>query len=116
VVEDEALVRDLTKRTLSGLGYRVLTAANAGEALERLAAHEGPVDLLVTDVVMPGMSGPKLAEAVADRFPRLTTLFISGYAGDHTGRPLVPDGAALLDKPFTIDVLARRVRELLDVA
>ena len=115
LVEDEPLVRQFTRRALTRAGYRVIEAANGGEALLIAESHEGPIDLLLTDVVMPRMSGPALAERLQRLRPGLRTLFMSGYSqaalGD--GKPL-PVGIDLVEKPITLDALARKVREVLD--
>jgi PAS domain S-box-containing protein len=115
LVEDEPLVRQFTRRALTRAGYRVIEAANGGEALLIVEGHEGPIDLLLSDVVMPRMSGPALAERLQRLRPGLRTLFMSGYSqaalGD--GKPL-PVGIDLVEKPITLDALARKVREVLD--
>src|SRR5262249_3941805 len=114
VVEDEAAVRGLMDRTLKALGYTVVTASSGDEALARLASGNGPIHLLVTDVVMPGSRGRALAETVAPGYPGVPPLSISGSAGEALGKRGLPTGASLLDKPYSIDKLARRIRELLD--
>jgi CheY-like chemotaxis protein len=115
VVEDQADVRQFVCRTLERLGYEVLVAENAGEALLICEQHEGPIDLLLTDVVMPRMSGPQLVARLSTVRPGLKTLFISGYPED----TLVNSGAlegsiALVNKPFTPGEIGRRVRQVLD--
>jgi CheY-like chemotaxis protein len=115
VVEDQPSVRHLIIGMLEGQGYRVLEAGNAEEALHAASGHPDDIDLLVTDIVMPGMNGRELAERLAATRPRLRTLFISGYPDDEVLRGGVEQGTAeLLPKPFTMEVLARRVRRLLD--
>lgn len=116
VVEDEASVRDVTARILRRLGYQVLTASEAGQARRLLAdAEVSTPDLILTDVMMPGMTGPELAERVAVDFPEMRVLFMSGYPGDELGRlGLHADEVPFLQKPFTQGELAQRVRELLD--
>ena len=106
LVEDEAMLRELSTRTLRSFGYRVLPAASGGEALEVEAAHAGEIQVLITDLVMPGMSGRQVAAELARRRPHVRTLFVSGYADDGGG------GEVLL-KPFTAVTLARRLREVL---
>ncbi|MEV6843897.1 ATP-binding protein [Actinoplanes sp. NPDC051411] len=115
VVEDEAALRDVAGRILSGAGYRVLAAECGPEALELAAAHEGAIDLLVSDVVMPGMLGKDLAERLCIARPETRVLYMSGYAQPvlHTHGTLDP-GVALLEKPFTANDLLTAVRKRLD--
>jgi CheY-like chemotaxis protein len=117
VVEDEAAVRSLAARTLASLGYNVLEAATGGEALGIARRHEGAIDVLVSDVVMPGMNGPAVAEAVAAARPGVRIVFMSGYT-DHAieAENLGMEGAVLLPKPFDPDLLGRTVRSVLDGA
>jgi PAS domain S-box-containing protein len=113
LVEDETSVRHLAQRMLAGAGYHVLVAADAESALRISAAHAGDIDLLVTDVVMPGMNGRQLSDRVHQTRPGIATLFISGYPDD---RLLVADSSAsppFLQKPFETETLLGRVRELL---
>jgi CheY-like chemotaxis protein len=115
LAEDEAPVRGLAREVLQMLGYTVLEAASGEEALQHCQQHAGPVHLLVTDVVMPGMSGPELAERLAAMASALKVLYLTGYADDAIAQHgLLESGTALLHKPFTPDALARRVREVLD--
>ncbi len=114
VAEDERAVRLFVERVLTRAGYRVLTAANGDEALAMARTLER-VDLLFTDMVMPGMRGPELAKALLAERPDLRTIYASGYTDDamfrsHTARLPVPYVA----KPFTAEVLLARVREVLD--
>jgi CheY-like chemotaxis protein len=114
VVEDEEAVRALARRVLEARGYRVLDAANAAEALELTDGGRRRIDLLVTDVVMPGMGGPALAERLVGAQPGLRVLYISGYAEEAIRRQgSLPAGGALLEKPFSADQLARRVGDAL---
>jgi two-component system, cell cycle sensor histidine kinase and response regulator CckA len=115
VVEDEAALRDVAGRILSGAGYRVLSAECGPEALELAAAHEGHIDLLVSDVIMPGMLGKDLAERLLDVRPQTRVLYMSGYAQPvlHSHGTLDP-GVALLEKPFTATDLLTAVRRRLD--
>jgi DNA-binding response OmpR family regulator len=100
---------------LSRLGYRVLEGADGADGLRASASHPGPIDLLVTDVVMPGLGGRDLADRLRADRPGLIVLFMSGYGEqDAAARGLVPAGATVLQKPFTPRTLARRVREELD--
>jgi len=115
VVEDHALVRRATVRALQSQGYQVLVAASGSEALALLGAAISPIDLLVTDMVMPDMSGKQLAERLTEMSPQLKVLYVSGYA-DITflaDRDL-HSHVAFLPKPFTPAALGRKVREVLD--
>ena len=115
LVEDEASVRTVALEALQEQGYTVLDAAEGDSALKVAAAYEGSIALLVTDVVMPGMSGRVLADRLAAQRPQLRILFVSGYAGDALRLHGVPEGLFnFLQKPFTPDGLARKVREVLD--
>ncbi len=114
VVEDEEAIRRLLADTLDAFGYRVLPAGDAEEAITHLDSGIA-IDLLLTDVVLPGMTGPKLVEALAARGATPAVLFMSGYPQDMLGEhsPL-PDRAGFVSKPFKPRDLAARVRELLD--
>jgi CheY-like chemotaxis protein len=115
LVEDEEAVRALTCLLLRRGGDNVLTAANGTEALEVAFRHAGPIDLLVTDVVMPGMSGRQVAEALRLWHPDLRVLFVSGYTDDAVVRHGVLESeTAFLQKPYTVTDLARKVRAVLD--
>ena len=111
VAEDESQVRDLVQRLLERLGYSVLSAGSGPEALALAKRHPAPIDLLVSDVVMPQMSGPELAGRLRGERPSLLVLFISGYAEREGHR--VPTGAPLLYKPFSLGEFVRVVNELL---
>ena len=113
LVEDDAAIRGIARRALSGAGYRVLDAGSAGDAL-RIARGEPRIDALVTDVVLPERNGWELSRALAEGRPGLRVLFMSGYAAEPTGEALLPDGVPFLAKPFTPDDLLRRVRAVLD--
>ena len=115
LVEDEFVIRTAVTEFLSGAGYHVLSAANGKEALAKLQAHTGKINLVITDVVMPGMSGPKLAESIAAMHPQAKILFVSGCSEDAVLRK----GAAELPrnfllKPFSFESLAAKIREVLD--
>jgi two-component system cell cycle sensor histidine kinase/response regulator CckA len=114
LVEDEDVVRRLMEMTLSEAGYEVLSASSAEDALDLLTRDPRPVQALVTDVVMPGMSGPDLARAVQRRDERVRVLFTSGYAADKLTS--LPTDAAFLPKPFSVPSLAEQLRSLLDAA
>jgi PAS domain S-box-containing protein len=117
LVEDEPEVRSLVQRILKTQGYTVVTAANPDEALAVAREFKGPIQLMVTDVVMPGMSGLQLAERLAPTRPDMRVLFMSGYTNDAIGHQGVLDpGTAFLQKPFTPNALARKVREVLEAA
>jgi PAS domain S-box-containing protein len=114
LVEDEDLVRSLAKRVLEGKGYRVFTAPCGPEALELFPTLPDRVDLVVTDVVMPGMGGREMAERLRERQPGLKILFMSGYTADEVLRQGIEAEAVwFIQKPFTPDGLARKVREVL---
>ena len=115
IVEDEAAVRRMTARALAGQGYAVLEAANGAEALEVLAQALDPVDLVLSDVVMPVLNGRELAEQLSAERPGLRVLFMSGYTDDDiVRRGLLRPGAPFLQKPFMPADLSRKVREMLD--
>jgi nitrogen-specific signal transduction histidine kinase/ActR/RegA family two-component response regulator len=114
IVEDDEQVRRLAARALSRLGYRVSTATSGGEAINLCEGLE-PIDLLLTDVVMPEMSGMQLIECVAALQPKMVSLFMSGYAASAVAERGVPDPERrLIQKPFTPEGLARAVRRALD--
>jgi PAS domain S-box-containing protein len=115
LVEDEEAVRKLAHQVLDMNGYKVLVAADPAEALRLCRQHEGPIHLMITDVVMPGMSGRELAERLIATRPEMELVYMSGYTDDaivHHG--VLDAGVAFLQKPFTPDALGRKVREILD--
>ena len=115
LVEDEDAVRRLAQLGLKNSGYTVLEARDGAEALELAAGHPGRIDLLITDVVMPGMSGPLMAEQLRAARPNLKVLFLSGYTDPAVLRHgILHDEMPFLQKPFTPFSLASRVREVLD--
>ncbi len=116
VVEDEEAVRNLTRRILTAAGYTVLMAANAGEALLACERRTQPVHLLLTDVVMPLMSGRELAERLAQACPGMTVLFMSAYADNAImSHGTLERGVHFIAKPFAAEDLTRKVREVLDL-
>ena len=115
LVEDEDKVRELVSEILTLYGYTVLVASTAGEALLMSERHAGPIHLLVTDLVMPAMSGRELARRVAERRAETKALYLSGYTGDTIVRHgMLDSDMAFLQKPFTVDGFTRKVREMLD--
>lgn len=114
LVEDEAAILRLSKRMLDRLGYTVLVAATPEEALRLADSHAGTIDLLVTDVIMPGMSGKELGERLLDAFPGVKLLYMSGYTADviaHHG--VLEDGVLFMQKPFSMKDFAVKVRQAL---
>jgi CheY-like chemotaxis protein len=115
LVEDEIAVRAVIRRMLETLGYTVLDAVDGRDALRLAAEHTGRVDLLLTDVVMPELNGRALAERLAERWPRLRVLFMSGYTDDEIlRRGLAQSGSSFLEKPFTPERVAGAIRRALD--
>jgi two-component system cell cycle sensor histidine kinase/response regulator CckA len=114
LVEDYRRVRELARKVLTRQGYRVLTASSGDEAVALVRAFEGTIDVLVSDIVMPGASGPELARQLQEMRPGLSTIFMSGYTGDALeALGLERNGAVFLQKPFTPAALAQKVREVL---
>lgn len=114
VVEDEPDVRSLVVRLLRSMGYWVLEASRADEALMACLRHKGPIHLLLTDVVMPQMSGRDLLDRLRPLRPDVRVLFTSGYTEEALHRRVMESDTAFLPKPFTEEILARKVREVLD--
>jgi CheY-like chemotaxis protein len=115
LVEDEKSIRYTTQRFLEQLGYSVLAAECPEQALRLSGSHQGGIDLLITDVVMPGMSGHDLAVELAETYPDMKCLYISGYTANvivHRG--VLDEAVAFLAKPFSRDQIALKVREVLD--
>jgi DNA-binding NtrC family response regulator len=109
LVEDESFVRAITRDVLQNVGYTVIESSGPQEAMEFVSAHEGPIDLLLTDVVMPGMNGADLACHLQRRLPGLPTIFMSGYAESDVSRKVRSIPAAHIQKPFTMDALLSQV-------
>lgn len=115
LIEDDVAVRELVHRMLQLNGYTVLAASDAKQALAICQEYPGPIALMLTDVVMPQINGPELAQQVRLVRPAIKILYMSGYGDGRLAPTLGPDGRApLVEKPFTPDVLMRRLRELLD--
>jgi two-component system, cell cycle sensor histidine kinase and response regulator CckA len=114
LAEDDEMLRPLAREVLAKLGYTVLEAAHAEAALALARTHDGPIHLLVADVVMPGASGRELARRLAEFRPDTKVLYVSGYTDDaivHHG--MLDPGLNFLQKPFTPGALARKVRQVL---
>ena len=115
VAEDEGQMRNLVRRCLAGRGYHVLEASHGREALDVASQHQGRIDLLLTDMVMPHMSGKELAQRLQSLRPELRVLFISGYSDEAIERHgVLAPGSVFIQKPMQPDVLARTVRQVLD--
>jgi len=115
LTEDEDALRALAQRVLEDCGYRVLTASNGQSALELVRTYDGPLHALITDVVMPGISGSELAKQIEEFRPGLVVLYMSGYTNEAMLRHGIAESSlAFLQKPFTPLALARKVRKLLD--
>jgi DNA-binding response OmpR family regulator len=117
VVENEAAIKALVQLALERHGYLVLSAESGSEALSLAAAHQGPIDLLITDVVMPDLRGPELARRLTAGRPGLSTLFMSGYMEDtlEEDTTLLPGLVDFIHKPFLPSALIAKVREMLDL-
>lgn len=115
VVEDDEALRETAQRALARFGYRVLTAADGREALQQIDRHEGEIDLVFSDLVVPGLWGKQLYDEVRRREPTVGFLFVSGYVSREVAHEFpIPDQADYLAKPWTIEQLGAKVRELLD--
>jgi len=114
LVEDEESVRQLVRDTLESNGYRVVEAENGEAGLQAAAAHSGNIDIVITDVVMPGMGGREMAQQLAKVRPETKVLYLSGYTEDAIlNEGTIERGTAFLQKPFTLQSLSRKVREVL---
>ena len=114
VVDDEPGLRDLVSRTLGAEGYRTLEAGHGAEALEVMEAAPDAVDLVITDVVMPGMDGRELGRRLAQRWPDLPVLYISAYdVNDIFRRGSPRSSAPFLQKPFPLELMVATVRDLI---
>jgi len=112
LVDDEPEVRSVIAGMLREGGCRVLEAANGHEALAASEAHSGSIDLLLTDLIMPGMTGRMLADLLGARRPGMTVVFISGYVGDSRSS-LTEDGTHFIQKPVTLEKLMEKISEAL---
>jgi len=115
VVEDEEAVRKLAVRLLKRQGYKVLEAPDGGQAFILCEKYQDPIHLILSDVIMPGMSGRELVERLQRIHPEMRVLYMSGYTDNviiHHG--ILEQGLAFIQKPFTLETLARKVREVLD--
>jgi DNA-binding NtrC family response regulator len=116
LVEDDTGIRDLIRKVLEGYGYTVLQARDVGDAIAIEESHRGPIHLLLSDIIMPGLNGPDLAQRIVRRRPAIKVLFVSGF----TSREAIDllgvssQNASFLQKPFTPETLATNVRECLD--
>jgi CheY-like chemotaxis protein len=114
LVEDEESVRSMVRRVLEGQGYTVLSAANGDEALELARQHTADIDLVFTDVVMPGMNGSELVERLRESRPEIRVIFMSGYAEGAVRRGLLDPTTTYLQKPFSPATLIELVRRVLE--
>jgi DNA-binding NtrC family response regulator len=115
LVEDEDALREVLVRVLKANGYKVLSSSQAPDALGLARLHRGPIHLLVSDVILPGMRGPELAKHLSQLHPEMRVLYMSGFTDNalmHSGS--LPQSTMFLQKPFTPDVLLRRIRDILD--
>jgi CheY-like chemotaxis protein len=115
LVEDELSILNLGRAILEPLGYQVMTAQSPKDAIRLAADHKGPIQLLITDVVMPGMNGRELAEHLVTIRPEIKCVFMSGYTAniiEHQG--VFEEGLPFVHKPFTARILAEKIREVLD--
>ena len=116
-MEDEEAARKLLGSILRMVDYTVLEARSGSEALMIGEQHKDPIDLMVTDVVLPQMNGPEVARKLAPLFPGMKVLYMSGYTENTTvDQGMLEEGAAFLEKPFTPEAMVRKVRELLDAS
>lgn len=114
LVEDEKGVRDLIRSMLLQRGYSVLFAGDSEAALKVASMHRDPIDLLIADVVMPGLNGPELARRLRARHPNLRVLFISGFVRAQALQGATLSDAGFLEKPFPPEALVGKVQEILE--
>jgi CheY-like chemotaxis protein len=114
-VDDDPTMLDLLQEVLKPLGYKVLSAASAEDALEMAASHQEKIDLLLTDVILPGIKGQELARQLLNIFPEVNVLFMSGYLCPSMAHSNSEQGFdAFIQKPFSPNALLRKIRKLLD--
>jgi DNA-binding NtrC family response regulator len=116
LVEDDEQIRQVVRKTLEAAGYRAIAARNGAEALDAARRHDGHIALVVTDLVMPGMSGREMADELEKNQPGLRFLFVSGYSDDVEALHRERTNASFLQKPFAAHELMKKVREVLDDA
>jgi DNA-binding response OmpR family regulator len=115
VVEDQDQLRDLVCRTLRQSGYTVLDATDGASAIRMVSGHPGAVNILITDVVLPGMNGRELYDRLLRQRPGLRVLFMSGYSGDILSENgVTTEGVDLIQKPFTLQAFTAKVRDVLN--
>ncbi len=115
VVEDDEAVLRLVKASLERMGYRVLAASDPQGALALMKLHSGPIRLLLTDVVLPGINGKTLAEMILVSHPETKVLYTSGYTQNAIAQyGVLEPGVEFIEKPFTPEALVQKVREVLD--
>ena len=115
LAEDDEALRALTRKILERNGYTVLVASNLDEAIKTAEAHNWAVRLLLTDVIMPGGSGPDVADRLKARCSDLKVLYVSGYTGTAMAhQKILKSGSPLLQKPYSLHTLLQKVREVLD--
>ena len=113
LVEDESIVREVTREVLVHAGYSVLESSTPAEALEMASRHKDEIDLLLTDMVMPGMNGAELATRLRALQPSVVIVFMSGYAETDVMRDMKQNSTIHIQKPFTVNILLSRVGEAL---
>jgi DNA-binding response OmpR family regulator len=117
LVEDEEPVRRVVRRALSASGYQVLEAGDGSQALKQWEGHPSVIDLVITDMVLPGMTGRELALELLQRRHDARVIIMSGYTGEtYPALEALPAGVGYLEKPFSLIALRRRIREVLDAA
>jgi DNA-binding NtrC family response regulator len=115
IVEDEKMLLEFVGTVLEEQGYKVLAAGTPADALTLAREYNSPIHLLVTDIVMPGMNGRELKEALTPLYPDIKTLYMSGYTANVIAhRGVLADGTAFLQKPFSINALAVKVRQVIE--